>query len=282
MVAEVILGAHVSIAGGVQNAPLNGRKIGCEAIQMFAKNQTQWQARPFSVENISGFQKNLKESGLRAVVIHDSYLINLCAPDPINLKKSLDAFVDELERAEALGVPYVVTHPGSHLGKGEDWGVARIAESLDEIHERTPGFKVVTLLETTAGQGTNLGYTFEQLAAMRAKVKAKKRVGVCADSCHMYSAGYDLKNKKSYEDVWKRFGDVIGFEHLKAFHVNDTKKAHASRVDRHDHIGAGQLGLDPFRWLLHDPRFENIPGLLETPGGEEDFKRNLKILRSLQ
>lgn len=278
---SMILGAHVSIAGGVQNAPLNGQKIGCDAIQMFAKNQTQWKAKPFTEENVAGFKENLKSTGIKAVVIHDSYLINLCATDAVKLKMSLDAFVDELQRAEALGVPYVVTHPGSHLGKGEDWGVARIAESLDEIHERTRGFEVMTLLETTAGQGTNLGYTFEQIAAMQEKVRDKHRVGVCTDSCHMYSAGYDLKTRKGYEDTWKRFADVIGFEHLRAFHLNDTKKAHRSRVDRHDHIGAGQLGLEPFRWLLHDPRFGNLPGLLETPGDENDFKRNLKLLRSL-
>jgi deoxyribonuclease-4 len=277
----MILGAHVSIAGGVQNGPLNGRKIGCDAIQIFAKNQTQWQAKPFTDENVSGFKRNLKECNIKAVVIHDSYLINLCAPDPIKLKKSIDAFIDELQRAEALGVPYVVTHPGSHLGQGEDWGVARIAESLDAIHERTPSFRVMTLLETTAGQGTNLGYTFEQIAAMREKVKDKHRVGVCADSCHMFSAGYDLKSKKGYDDVWKRFGDIVRFEDLKAFHLNDTKKPHGSRVDRHDHIGQGQLGLEPFRRLLRDERFAHLPGLLETPGEDEDFIRNLKLLRSL-
>ncbi|MFH1862254.1 MAG: deoxyribonuclease IV [bacterium] len=277
----MILGAHVSIAGGVQNAPLNGKKIGCDAIQMFAKNQTQWQAKPFTPENIEGFKRNLAESGIQIAVIHDSYLINLCATDPVKLKLSLDAFVDELERAEALGVPYVVTHPGSHLGKGEDWGIARIAESLDEIHERTPGFRVMTLLETTAGQGTNLGYNFEQIAAMRKKVMASERVGVCADSCHMFSAGYDLKSPEGYQNTWKRLGDVIGFEHLKAFHLNDTKKVLGSRVDRHDHIGAGFLGIEPFRRLLNDARFAAIPGLLETPGEDQDFQRNLELLRSL-
>jgi deoxyribonuclease-4 len=278
----MILGAHVSIAGGVQNAPLNGQRIGCQAIQMFAKNQTQWLAKPFTDENISGFKQNLAKTGIQSVVIHDSYLINLCATDPALLKKSIDAFVDELERAETIGVPYVVTHPGSHLGKGEDWGIARIAESLDEIHERTPKFKVMTLLETTAGQGTNLGYTFEQLASIRHQVKQKKRVGVCADSCHMYAAGYDLKTEEGYTDVWKRFADVIGFEYLRAFHLNDSKKPHGSRVDRHDHIGQGQLGLEPFRRLLQDPRFEQLPALLETPGEDQDFIRNLDLLRTLQ
>jgi len=277
----VILGAHVSIAGGVQNAPLNGARIGCDAIQMFAKNQTQWLAKPYTDENVQGFRKNLAETGLQAVVIHDSYLINLCASDPVNLKKSLDAFTDELERAASLGVPFVVMHPGSHLGKGEEWGIAGIAESLNEIYSRTGNIKVMTLLETTAGQGTNLGYSFEQLARLRELVQDKSRVGVCADTCHMYSAGYDLKNEAGYQDVWKRFDDVIGLQNLKAFHLNDTKKAHGSRVDRHDHIGQGQLGLEPFRWLLHDPRFAALPGLLETPGEEDDFRRNLELLRSL-
>lgn len=277
----MILGAHVSIAGGVENAPLNGLKIGCDAIQMFAKNQTQWKVKPYSDENVNGFKDNLRQSRIQSVIIHDSYLINLCTTDPAKLKMSLDAFVDELQRAELLGVPYVVTHPGSHLGRGEDWGIARIAESLDEIHERTPGFKVITLLETTAGQGTNLGYTFEQIAAMQNKVKDKERVGVCADTCHMYAAGYDLKTLTGYNDTWQRFGDIIGFANLKAFHLNDSKKDLASRVDRHEHIGKGFLGVGPFRWLLGDSRFAAHPGLLETPGDERDFERNLKLLRSL-
>ena len=277
----MILGAHVSIAGGVENAPLNGQKIGCDAIQMFAKNQTQWKAKPYTQENINGFKQNLKSSGIQIVIIHDSYLINLCATDVNKLRMSIEAFINELERAESLGVPYVVTHPGSHLGKGEDWGIAKIAESLDEIHERTRGFKVMTLLETTAGQGTNLGYSFEQIASMRDQVKDQKRIGVCTDSCHMYAAGYDLKSKEGYQDTWKRFDDVISLSHLKAFHLNDSKKDYASRVDRHLHIGEGFLGLDPFRWLLTDSRFADIPGLLETPGDENDFKRNLSLLRSL-
>jgi deoxyribonuclease-4 len=277
----MILGAHVSAAGGVQNAPLNGQKIGCDAIQLFAKNQTQWQAKPYTPENIEGFKKNLLASGIGPVVIHDSYLINLCATNPENLNKSIEAFIDELERAESLGVPYVVTHPGSHLKKGEDWGIARIAESLNLIHQRTPGFSAMTLLETTAGQGTNLGYTFEQIAAMREKVEAKERIGVCADTCHMFAAGYDLTNRSGYEETWKRFGDVIGFENLKAFHLNDSKKPHGSRVDRHEHIGEGHIGVELFRWLLTDPRFAETPGLLETPGDEAAFVQNLTLLRSL-
>jgi deoxyribonuclease IV len=278
----MILGAHVSIAGGVQKAPANGVKIGCEAIQIFAKNQTQWLAKPYTDENVQGFKKNLAESGLFPVLIHDSYLINLCASDPLILQKSLDGYTDELERAEVLGVPYVVMHPGSHLGKGEDWGIACLAANLDAIHARTKGFKVITLLETTAGQGTNLGYKFEHLAQIREKVQEKSRVAVCADTCHMYSAGYDLKDAAEYENVWKHFDDIVGLENLKAFHLNDTKKAHGSRVDRHDHIGQGLLGLEPFRRLLHDDRFSNLPGLLETPGEDDDFRRNLNLLRSLR
>jgi deoxyribonuclease IV len=278
----MILGAHVSVAGGVQNAPLNGTRIGCDAIQMFAKNQTQWLAKPYTEENVQGFKKNLADSGIFPVVIHDSYLINLCASDPLILQKSLDGYTEELQRAEVLGVPYVVMHPGSHLGKGEDWGISEIAAHLDEIHARTAGFKVITLLETTAGQGTNLGYKFEHLAQVRDKVQDKSRVAVCADTCHMYSAGYDLKDENEYDDVWKCFDDIIGLENLKAFHLNDTKKAHGSRVDRHDHIGQGLLGLEPFRRLLNDDRFQNLPGLLETPGEDDDFRRNLELLRFLR
>jgi deoxyribonuclease IV len=278
----MILGAHVSIAGGVQNAPPNGLKIGCEAIQMFAKNQTQWLAKPYTEDNIQGFKKNLADSGLHPVLIHDSYLINLCTSDPVLLQKSLEGYTDELQRAEVLGVSYVVMHPGSHLGKGEEWGIEALAAHLDEVHSRTAGFKVITLLETTAGQGTNLGYKFEHLAQIREKVKDKSRVAVCADTCHMYSAGYDLKDESGYNDAWKRFDDSIGLENLKAFHLNDTKKAFGSRVDRHDHIGQGLLGLETFRRLLLDERFQNLPGVLETPGEEEDFRRNLTLLRSLR
>ena len=277
----MILGAHVSIAGGVQNAPLNGQKIGCDAIQMFSKNQTQWKAKPLAPENIEGFKRNLAETGIYPPVIHDSYLINLCATDSVKLRMSIDTFVDELERAEALGVPYLVMHPGSHLGKGEDWGIDRIAESFDEIHDRSQDFKVMTLLETTAGQGTNLGYRFEQIAAMRKKIKYSERTGVCADTCHIFAAGYDLKTRSGYEDTWKQFDDIIGFPQLKAFHLNDSKKVHASRVDRHEHIGEGFLGVEPFRWLVSDSRFGKIPALLETPGDEDGFKRNLAFLRSL-
>jgi deoxyribonuclease-4 len=277
----MILGAHVSISGGIQKAPLNGREIGCDAIQIFSKNQVQWQAKPYTPEAIAEYKANLAKTGIRYVVIHDSYLINLCAPDPANLKKSLDGFTDELVRADQLGIPYVVTHPGSHLDRGEEWGIERIAASLNEIHERLPACKAMTLLETTAGQGSNLGYTFEQLALMREKVIARNRVGICADTCHMYSAGYDIKNPQGYRDTWKRFDDVIGLENLKVFHLNDTKKALGSRVDRHHHIGEGLLGLEPFRRLLQDPRFADLPGILETPGDLEDFARNLKLLRSL-
>ncbi len=277
----MILGAHVSISGGIQKAPLNGRAIGCDAIQIFSKNQVQWQAKPYTPEAIAEYKANLAKSGIRQVVIHDSYLINLCAPDPANLKKSLDGFTDELVRADQLGIPYVVTHPGSHLDRGETWGIERIAESLNEIHERLPGCKAMTLLETTAGQGSNLGYTFEQLASMREKVTARHRVGICADTCHLYSAGYDLKDPQGYQDTWKRFDDVIGLENLKVFHLNDTKKTLGSRMDRHHHIGEGLLGPDLFRWLLQDPRFADLPGILETPGDMEDFARNLKLLRTL-
>ncbi|TKJ42406.1 deoxyribonuclease IV [candidate division LCP-89 bacterium B3_LCP] len=277
----MILGAHVSIAGGIQNAPLNGRKIGCDAIQIFAKNQTQWQAKPYTDENIEGFKENLKTTGINPVIIHDSYLINLCTSDKVKLEKSINAYLDELKRAQTLKVPYLVMHPGSHLQNGEEWGLVKIAESLNYIHERTPDYQVITLLETTAGQGTNLGYRFEHLASIREMVVQKDRIGVCADTCHMFAAGYDLKTDQGYSDTWNRFDDIVGIENLKCFHLNDSKKPLSSRVDRHEHIGQGHLGIEPFKKLMADPRFEDLPGLLETPGDEEDFIRNLKLLRSL-
>lgn len=277
------LGAHMSIAGGVSRALERGHSIGCEAIQMFTKNQRQWKARPLDAEEIERFKLKQAETGIRPVVAHDTYLINLGSPDETRWQKSLQSYIIELERCEALSIPYLVMHPGSHLGSGEEAGLRCIAEGLNRTHAATAGFGVVTLLETTAGQGTNLGYRFEQLAAIREMVEEAERVAVCFDTCHAFAAGYDLRTPEAYAETMAEFDRVLGLDLLRCFHLNDSKKGLGSRVDRHQHIGQGLLGLEPFRLLLNDPRFVHLPGLLETPKGPEMLEdvENLRVLRGL-
>ncbi|MCX7835665.1 MAG: deoxyribonuclease IV [bacterium] len=278
----MILGAHISTAGGIEQAPARAKELTCQAIQIFAKNQNQWTGKPLTDSTIQGWKRGLKANGIEArhTTVHDSYLINLCAPDEGNRKKSIASFIDELERCEALGIPYLVTHPGSHLQQGEEWGLREIAYSLNHIFSQLKGYRTMVLLETTAGQGTNLGYRFEHLAMIRNLVHEPERVGICFDTCHTYSAGYDIVQR--YEAVMQEFDAVIGLQHLKAFHFNDSKKPLASRVDRHDEIGSGTLGLEPFRYLVHDPRFSDTPAILETPSAEDGYLKNLELLRGLK
>jgi deoxyribonuclease-4 len=278
---NLLVGAHVSIAGGVYNAIVNGEKIGATAIQMFSKNQTRWISKPLSDEDAAKFRNDWQNSTIQEIVIHDSYLINLGSPDPVLLQKSRDAFLDEVERAEKLGVRYLIFHPGSHLETGEDVGLKTIAESMNGVIDARPGYDVKLLLETTAGQGTNLGYTFEQLAQIMELVEDKQRQGVCLDTAHVFAAGYDIRTKETYEAMFTEFDSIIGLESLLAIHVNDSKKELGSRVDRHENIGEGLLGREPFRFLMNDSRFTDVPKLLETPGKEEDFRRNLFLLKSL-
>lgn len=277
------LGAHMSIAGGVSQALQRGYSIGCEAVQIFTRNQRQWQAPPPEPNEIERFRLKQTETGIQPVVAHDSYLINLASPDEVTWQKSLRAFIAELEHCEALSIPCLIIHPGSHLGSGEEAGLRRIAEALNRAHAATPGFGVVTLLEITAGQGTNLGYRFQQLAAIREMIKRPERVAVCFDTCHAFAAGYDLRTPEAYAATMAEFDRILGLDLLRCFHLNDSKKGLESRVDRHEHIGRGLLGLEPFRLLLNDPRFAHLPGLLETPKGpdmREDVE-NLRILRGL-
>lgn len=276
------LGAHVSVAGGLHLAFENARVCGANVIQIFSKNSTQWKAKPITEEDAKLFKEKQEETGLGPVLVHDSYLINLCAPDPVMLAKSRNAFQEELDRCEILGIPYLVTHPGSHLGQGEDEGLRRNAESLNELFKRTKGYKVKVLLETTAGQGTNIGWRFEHIRAIMDRVKYPERVAVCYDTCHTLAAGYDFRTKEGYERVFDEFDRVIGIEKLEAFHLNDSKRDLGARVDRHEHIGKGFLGLEPFRLLLNDKRFQKIPMVLETPMAVEMHADNLKVLRSLR
>lgn len=278
-----LLGAHMSIEGGVSNAPLRGKEAGCDAIQIFTKNNNQWKSKSLSDKEITAFRENLNKTGIKAAASHDAYLINLASPNKDVYKKSLIAFSDEMQRAEALGLPYLVFHPGAHLGKGEEYGIKKIADSINLLLSKKPKTDIMLLLEVTAGQGTNIGYRFEQLADIISLIDRKERIGVCVDTCHIFAAGYDITTEEGYAKTFDEFDKIIGIKRLKLFHLNDSQKGLASRVDRHEHIGKGKLGLNAFRMLLNDERFKDIPMILETPK-EKDMKEdkiNLKVLRSL-
>ena len=276
-----MLGAHVSIAGGVDKAPHNGHRIGCEAIQIFTRNQMQWRARPLELKEIDSFVQGVKECQIKAVAAHDSYLINLCSPDRMLLRKSLKAFAEELDRCERLRIPYLVFHPGAHLGVGERKGLQRIAKSIDLLLSGPGSGGTQLLLETTAGQGTNLGYRFEHFAEILDQVKNPERVAICLDTCHVFAAGYDIRNAENYQATLSELERIVGISKIKLFHLNDSKKGLGSRVDRHENIGLGALGVEPFRLLLNDERFVHVPKVLETPGGDEAYRSNLKTLRAL-
>lgn len=277
------LGAHMSIAGGVDLAILRGHSIGCQAIQMFTKSNSQWRAAPLTDEVLERFHANQRETGIGPVVGHDAYLINLASPDPALWQKSVDAFVVEMERSQRMGLPYLVTHPGAHMGAGEEAGMRRVAQAIDEICARVPDAATMILLETTAGSGSILGGAFEQLARMIELTRQPERVGVCVDTAHVFAASYELRTREEYEATFEAFDRMVGLQRLRAFHLNDSKKDLGSHADRHEHIGKGFLGLEPFRFLLNDPRFADRPMILETPKGPnmaEDVE-NLRVLRSL-
>lgn len=278
-----LLGAHMSIAGGVGNALLDGKKVDCDAIQIFTKSSRQWAAKPYTKDEIEQFRINQKETGIATVIAHDSYILNLGSPDAGLRKRSVAAFIDELERCEVLGVTNLVAHPGAHVGAGEAGGIKLIAKSLDEVHKGCPGYKVKVTLEITAGQGSNLGYRFEQIGAMIDATKESDRISVCFDTEHAFAAGYDIRTKEGYERTFAQFDDAIGLDRLAAFHLNDSKKEFHSRVDRHEHIGKGYIGVEAFRLLLNDKRFWGLPMCLETPKGPDlqEDRENLTLLRNL-
>jgi deoxyribonuclease-4 len=278
-----LLGAHMSIAGGVGNAFLEGQKVDCDAIQIFTKSSRQWASKPLEKEEIAQFHANRKATGIAAVIAHDSYLLNLGSPDAGLRKRSIAAFIDEMERSEVLGVTNLIAHPGAHVGAGEVEGIKTIAKSLDEVHRACPKFEVKVTLEITAGQGSNLGYRFEQIGAMIDATKESDRIRVCFDTEHAFAAGYDLRTKEGYERTFSEFDDAIGIKLLAAFHLNDSKKEFHSRVDRHDHIGQGFIGVEAFRLLMNDERFWGLPMCLETPKGPDlkEDRENLTLLRSL-
>lgn len=280
-----ILGAHMSIVGGYFRAVEVARERGCDCVQLFTKNNNQWRAKELTDEDAEKFQSALARLGIRYPIAHDSYLINLASPDPALWSKSVDALAIELLRAEKLGIPYVVAHPGAFTDSCEQQGLERIIQALDAIHRQTAGIKARVLLENTAGQGSCLGWRFEQLGEILRGVADRKRLGVCIDTCHAFAAGYPLQTAEQYSDTMAQLDATVGIEHVKAIHLNDSKQPLGSRVDRHEHIGRGKLGVEPFRHLLNDQRFRETPMYLETAKEKEEDEEmdvvNLRVLRGL-
>ncbi len=275
------IGAHVSAQGGVENAPVNAHEIGANAFALFTKNQRQWVAKPLSPESIAAFRENCEKLGFlpHQILPHDSYLINLGHPEKEGLSKSREAFLDEMRRCEQLGLDRLNFHPGSHLNQiSVQASLALVAESINLVLDQTRG--VIAVIENTAGQGSNLGHTFEQISEIIDQVEDKSRVGVCIDTCHSYSAGYDLKSAEGAAAVFAEFDRIIGFRFLKGMHLNETKKELGSKVDRHDVLENGLLGMEVFRFIMNDPRFDGIPLILETPD-ETRWADEIRLLRSL-
>lgn len=281
-----LFGAHLSIAGGYHKAIDAAVALGMETVQLFTSSPSQWSRKPITAAEIADFQKALKTSKLKFPTAHDSYLINLAAPDEALYRRSIASFADELDRAAALGLTYLVTHPGSHVGSGEEAGLEKVAAALDEVLASRPDCPVTILLETTAGQGSSLGAKFEHLAYLLETVKEPKRLGVCLDTCHVFAAGYALGTNAEYDATFQEFDRVVGLKWLKLFHVNDSVKPLGSRVDRHAGLGLGKIGLGAFRRLVADPRFAKKPMILETPKEADDGTEmdpvNLGILRSFR
>lgn len=281
-----MFGSHLSISGGMHNALIEAQKLTMECVQVFTKNQRQWTVKPLADEEITQWFAHQKTTGIKHIVSHDSYLINLASPDPVNLKKSIALFMEELHRCEALKIPSLVTHPGAHMKQGEEVGLARVAKSLDEIHAALPGYKTVTLLEITAGQGTCLGHRFEHLRAIIDQVKHPERLAICLDTAHMIEAGYDLSNGPACKAVFEELNHVVGLDRVRCIHMNDSKTPRGSRVDRHEHIGKGHVSLEAFEVIVNHRSFKKVPKILETakedaPDGQPWDAINLAVLRGM-
>ena len=275
-----LIGAHTFVSGGPASAVEAAEKLGFTAMQIFTKNNNQYFARDLTKEEISAYKEKLSKSNIKFVVSHDSYLINLCAKDPVGLEKSRSAFIKELERCEQLGIPHLNFHPGAHTGQGEEEGIKIIAESLNYAHEKTKGFVTKSMLEATAGQGTTLGYRFEHLKKIIDLVDEPDRMSVCIDTAHIWAAGYNIRDPKEYKKVIKEFDEIVGLERLQCIHMNDSKKDLGSRVDRHDHIGKGFIGLEGFTNIMNDKKLEKVPKILETPK-EKDQKEDVENIKTL-
>jgi deoxyribonuclease-4 len=279
----ILLGAHMSVSGGVHTAVDRATSIGCTALQVFTKNNNQWNAKPLAGDDIQTYRRKIAEANIAPVVAHDSYLINLCATKPDILKKSRAAFIDELTRCEELGIQLLNFHPGAHGGAGEEEGIKKIIESLNIAHEKTKDFKVLSVVEATAGQGNAVGHKFEHLEKIINGVDEPKRMAVCIDTCHIFAAGYDIRTDRTYQETFRRFDEIVGLSHLVAFHVNDSKKDLGSHVDRHEHIDKGMIGKQGFSFVMNDERFTGIPKILETPKSEDlhEDVENIRVLRAL-
>jgi deoxyribonuclease-4 len=279
----MLLGAHLSIAGGVDKSFERAQKIDCTAFQIFTKSNRQWKAKKLEPEVIERYHQRQQETGIEPVVCHASYLINIGASDDGVWDKSVNALLIELERCELLQIPYLVLHPGAHMGQGVEAGIARVVQALDFVHERLPGYAVKIALEITAGQGSALGSAFDEIAQIIASCQQSERLVACFDTCHALVAGYEFRTPDAYRTMIANFDRIIGLERLKVIHVNDSVKDLGSHVDRHAHIGEGCIGLEPFGYFLNDSRFKEIPFLLETPKDDDpgDDIRNLEKLRGL-
>lgn len=280
----ILLGAHFSIAGGLHKAIFTASRYGCTALQIFTKNSNQWKERTLTDDEIERFNEARELTNIESISSHTSYLINLGSPEKSKFNRSIKALKHELERASLLSIPYVIMHPGSHMGEGEERGLRRVALGINKTFDTAPKITCRLLLETTAGQGSNLGYTFEHLAQISELVEAKGQIGFCFDTCHTFAAGYDLGTKKAYRNTMRAFDNIVGLDRLYAIHLNDAKKGLGSKRDRHEHIGKGAIGIDAFRYIMNDPRLKNVPKILETPKGRgrPDYDRmNLNLLRSL-
>ena len=280
----MIIGAHVSIAGGVENSVVQAGQLGCETFQIFTKNQNQWREKEYTPEQIDIFRNDLSKSKIQAGLLaaHDSYLINLCSPRQDLLDRSRLAFLNEARRCAALGIHYLIFHPGAHTGGGEEWGIKKIAESINYVLQELKNRQVILLLETTAGQGTNLGYRFDQLRQIMDRVDQQEQIGLCVDTCHIFAAGYDIRQQQGYEQTFARLEAELDLNKVMAFHLNDCKNDCGSRVDRHERIGQGQIGPESFRLLMQDNRWQKLPGFLEIPGGDDAFKQDIKKLKRLR
>ncbi len=282
---SMLLGAHESVAGGYHKAFERGEKDGCETIQIFTKNANRWKGREMTDADVEKFKNAWEESSIGPVISHDSYLINLASPKDELWEKSKKAFLVEMERAERLGLDYLNFHPGSHTGSGKEKGVERVIAALGDILDKTASFKIVILIENTAGHGTSMGSSFEEIAEMLEGVDSPERIGACYDTCHGFAAGYDIRDAEAYEKTFQEWGGTIGISNLKAFHLNDSKKELGKNVDRHEQIGEGKIGKEGFKLLVNDERFEKLPGVLETPplpSGDDSYKKNLKLLKGMR
>lgn len=278
----MLLGAHTSVAGGLHQAILRSRTFDGTALQIFSKNNNRWTAPPLTDEQITAWDQALRDSPIGAVAVHDSYLINLCSPDEGTYARSFEAFIDEHRRSAALGIRLLNFHPGAACGRDRASAVSIVAEQMNRAHELTAELNTISVIETTAGQGTTLGHRFEEIGAIIREIDDRSRVAVCLDTCHVFAAGYDIRTERGYEETFAAFDEAIGLDRLMLFHVNDSKADFGSRVDRHEHIGRGRIGQSAFRMLMADPRLAHIPKVIETPKGKdlrEDIE-NISLLRS--